>query len=380
MQHSTERTTRHSILFGWLLLTIFVGCSSVETIQVGQAEKSFTRKQTIVGYYAWWMKGAWTEIDMSSYDRLLFFTSTAASDGSLLERNGWPHAWSGLRNKTDSLSIPFIPTLAMMDADSIRTLFSSPEAIDRLIDTSLMLIEESEGEGLHLDIELFDTAVDSVRNGFLSFTDGLAVIASEKWPDARLSLFAPARDYGGLYDLKRIHPAYREIMVQGYDLHWQTGSTAGPVSALEGWDGNNWKSIVERFVEAGISENRLIMTVPYYGYEWPVESDNPGAKTRGVAKIITYAKIDSLTLPHIRVSALGRIEKYGFQRDPISGSPFYMYEDSTGYWQGWYEDEESLRQKYGFVRDQHLLGIAVFPLGYDDDKLDELIDEVFGKK
>jgi hypothetical protein len=338
------------------------------------------RTETLVGYYVWWMKGAWLDLDLDVYDRIVFFATQPGSDGLIQERNGWPHAWVSLLQKADSLEIPVVPALALMDADSIRTLFSSEQSIGNLVESSLLLIEESGGNGIHLDIELFETVDDSLRDRFFSYTDSLAERAAIDFPEARLSMFAPAFQYDGLYDLTRIHPGYAQIMVQGYDLHWQNGPKAGPVAPLNGWDGANWKEIVERYRAAGITEDRMIMTVPYYGFEWPVTSDMPGATTRGPARIITYAETDSLILPEFRISAESRIREFGADRDSVSNSPFYQFSDSTGHWQGWFEDQKALEFKYEFVRENRIRGIATFPMGYDRGILDSQLNAFFGRK
>jgi len=171
------------------------------------------RKETMVGYYAWWMKGAWIDLDLEVYDRIIFFTTTPGSDGKMQSRNGWPHAWVSLLARTDSLGIQVVPALALMEADSIKTLFGSRTNIGNLLETALDLVKESRGAGVHLDIELFEAVSDSMRDGFFQFTDSLAERMAQDWPNAKLSMFAPAFDYDGLYDLNRIHPGFSQIMV-----------------------------------------------------------------------------------------------------------------------------------------------------------------------
>lgn len=332
------------------------------------------------GYYAWWTRGLWLDLDLSLYDKLFFFDITPASDGSLLARNGYPFAWEGLIESADSFNVPVIPTLALLDADSLQALFLDPEHRSRLLDVSMALIEESGGAGLHLDFEWFAPAEDSLRNGFHSYVDTLAVAVAHKFPEAELSMFVPAFHPEGMIDLGRIPSQFKEIMVQGYDFHWQTGPNAGPLSPLEGWSGQNWQAILTSMDERGIDRDRLFFTVPYYGYEWPVESDVMGARSRGEARVTTYARLDSLNLPEMQVASQDRIREFGMARDTLSRSPYYQFEDSTGWYQGWYEDSVSLDDKYGFVAREGLAGIAIFPIGYDNGVMDMLLAERFGTR
>lgn len=347
---------------------------------VMETDSTRPENQKVIGYYAWWTRGAWINLNLSQYDKLIFFTTTVSSDGEIKERNGWPHAWGGFLDKADSAGVAVVPTMALLDASAIRTLFMSDEAIERLVSSALTLIGESGGTGLHLDIEFFETAGDTLSRRFMAFTDSLAAASLSKYPEAELSIFAPAFDAGGLYDIATLSDRYKEIMVQGYDLHWQNGPTAGPLSPLSGWGDENWQEIATRYSNAGIESSRIIMTIPYYGYEWPVESDERGAKTRSTGRIVTFAPVDSLNLPDIQVSVEERIAQHGMKRDMDSGSPYYSFQDSTGWWQGWYEDQTSLEVKYEFIKRHEMSGIAIFPIGYDAGKLDYLIVDHFGSR
>lgn len=109
------------------------------------------------------------------------------------------------------------------------------------------------------------------------------------------------------------------------------------------------------------------MAVPMYGYRWPATSDAPGAETRGSAvEIPLTAAADVVPeLPRAFVEAA----RHGVRRDAESGSPYYAFRDSTGWHQGWFEDAESLRAKYAFVRERGLGGVALFPLAYGEASL-----------
>lgn len=338
-----------------------------------------TRSGTRVhGYYAWWTRGLWLDLDLSLYDKLFFFDLTPASDGSLLARNGYPFAWQGLIQRADSFQVPVIPTLALLNADSLEALFLDPDHRLHLLESSLTLIEESGGEGLHLDFEWFAPAEDTLREGFHSYVDTLVASVEDLYPDAELSMFVPAFHPEGMIDLARIPDAFSEIMVQGYDLHWQTGPHAGPLAPLQGWKDNNWQTILASMDERGLDRQRLFLTVPYYGYEWPVSSPEMGAQSRGTARVTTFARLDTLNLPEMQLASSDRAAQYGLKRDSTSRSPYYVFEDSTGWNQGWFEDAVSLDQKYDFVSREGLAGVAIFPIGYDDSLLDALLIEQFG--
>ncbi|MDA0379346.1 MAG: glycosyl hydrolase family 18 protein, partial [Bacteroidetes bacterium] len=336
--------------------------------------------QRLHGYYAWWTRGLWLNLDLSVYDKIFFFSVTPAADGSLAERHGWPFAWEGLRARADSAAVPVIPVLALLDEAVLAPLFTDSTHRSNLVESSMELIEESGDAGLHLDFEWFSPAPDSVREGFHAFLDSLTSRVERERPEAALSIFVPGLQMSGMIDVSRIPDIFQEIMVQGYDIHWQTGPTAGPLAPLEGWAGADWEGIADSMAVRGIAAERIVMTVPYYGYEWPAENDRPGSGTRGMARTVTYARVDSLNLPEMQVAAQDRVEAHGLMRDPRSGSPYYAFADSTGWVQGWFEDRESLAAKYRWVRERSMRGVAIFPIGYDASRMDDLLLETFGTR
>jgi len=346
-----------------------------------RADEYRTRSgQKVYGYFAWWTRDLWQDLDLSIYDKIFFFDLTPAADGFIRERNGYPTAWQRLVAQADRYAVPVVPSIALLDADTLQAIFLNPEHRNNLLRSSLSLIEDSGGAGLHLDYEWFAPASEALREGFHAYLDALANEVSVRFPQARLSLFVPAFQPAGMVDIGRIPSAYADVIVQGYDMHWLTSPVAGPLSPLTGWNGSNWQSILRAMDTGPLGRERMFLTVPYYGYEWPTESEALGSATRGVACVTSYAPMDASRVPDIQLSSTERARQFGRGRDPISGSPYYVYADSTGWHQGWYEDRESLDAKYRFVKEEGLAGIAIFLIGYDAGQMDSLLLERFGTR
>ena len=319
----------------------------------------------VVGYHPYWSGDEWRRYDFSLLDAVYFFSLDAGSDGSITETHGWPNDWSELRATAAAAGVPVVPTVAILAADTFRAVFSSQQASDRLVETLVALALEPGTGGLHLDFEMFDPVDADVRNRVTYVVRSVRERIRGMKPDFTLSAFALANDPAEVFDEAGMASWVDYLVVQGYDFHWIGGDVAGPVAPLEGWNGQNWHGVTDRYLAAGIPKEKILFTVPYYGYEWPAESEEPGARTTGRGIEITYAPVRS-DLP----SARDRAAEFGKRRDPGSGSPYYVTRDSTGWRQGWFEDAESLSRKYDFVRERGLRGIAVFPMAYGDEQLD----------
>jgi spore germination protein YaaH len=222
---------------------------------------------------------------------------------------------------------------------------------------------------------VFEPVGLDVRDGYTAFVARLERRMEALDPSLTLSVFALAFDDDDVFNERALGEVADFLVVQGYDFHSRGEARAGPLAALRGWERLNWGVVVDRFLGFGLPARKLVMAVPLYGYQWPATSDAPGADTRGVAVEIPLTAAAGVVpeLPR----AFDQAARHGVRRDPISGSPYYAFQDSTGWQQGWFEDAESLRAKYAFVRERGLGGVALFPLAYGDATLWEELREAF---
>ena len=327
----------------------------------------------VLGYYAWWMAPQADRLDLSLIETLFFFDLVVDSTGALAETRGWPDAWVGLIDRTRAGSTRVVPVVTLPDEASFSALFQDPVAITRLRETLVGLAIDPASDGLHIDFEVFDPVPAGVREAFTALVAGVSFEVRSRRPAAAVSIFLPAFDHPEVFDEAALAAATDFVVVQGYDIHWRDAPRAGPIAPLRGWGGENWEEILARYDALGIPRDRLFFAVPYYGFEWPTESAEPGAATRGPGRLVTYAPFDSLMPPGFSVAATHRIRDNGHRRDTLSGAPYYAYETGDGWYQGWFEDAESLRMKYAFIRRERIGGVALFALGYDRGEMEEAL-------
>ena len=330
------------------------------------------------GYHAYWAEDAWKDHPLDALDELFFFEVEVAADGHVLDTHGWPDGWRALVDRAVEEGVQVVPTVSMHDARAFEALFSDARRTERLVETLLDLIVSSpEISGLHLDMEVFQPVPLDVRDGYTAFVARLAEAMRSRHPRLSLSVFVLAFDDDDAYNERALGQIADFVVVQGYDYHSRGSANAGPVAAVAGWGRLNWETVLRRFDELGVPRDKMVMGVPLYGYEWPVHSSEPGAKTRGPGVIVPLTAPEGVRpeLPR----ALSRAQEHGTHRDAVSGSPYYVYRTDEGWWQGWYEDEESLRRKYAFVQENGLGGIALFPLAYGTEALWEQIRRTFAR-
>ncbi|MCL4415334.1 MAG: glycosyl hydrolase family 18 protein, partial [Actinobacteria bacterium] len=108
-----------------------------------------------------------------------------------------------------------------------------------------------------------------------------------------------------------------------------------------------------------IPAEKIILAVPYYGYDWPKNSS---------ASILSYSEIANSS------------KNSKISWDETTQTPFYNYSDDNDVEHVVHFDNvRSLGIKYDFVNKKDLKGIGIWALGYDgqNQELKKLIVDKF---
>ncbi len=323
----------------------------------------------IIAYHPWWAGKAWQTYDWEHLDEVYFFDIEVNGVGGFKAAHDWPLVWLDLIRQAKASGVRLAPTITLSSRQDFIDLFGNRYAWELLIQNIMEAVRLTEAPVVHLDVEIFESVPSYARDGFTEFVASLRRYLRERGGDQELTMYLLAHDPGDVFDERQLARWVDYFVVQGYDLHWADGAVAGPVAPVTGWGAAGWDQILRRLEEEGVSRKKIVMALPFYGYEWPVEHPEPGASVRGRGRAVTYAPVDTLQMPTFKIAALERIRRYGFERDPQSGSPYYVFQDSTGWYQGWFEDPESIRRKVQFIKEQGLAGVAIFSPAYDNGTL-----------
>ena len=127
----------------------------------------------------------------------------------------------------------------------------------------------------------------------------------------------------------------------------------GPVSAMGGE--TNIVGYVQNYLEK-IDASKIILAVPYYGYDWPQDNNTHSAD---LVKVLPYAEVAQAS------------QNVQLTWDDTSQTPSFTYKDATGLMRTVYFDNvRSLAIKYDFINKKSLRGVGIWALGYDGNNQD----------
>ena len=171
------------------------------------------------------------------------------------------------------------------------------------------------------------------------------------------------------------------IFIMGYDFHRPSSDTAGPVSPIGG-KGIHAEYDIETMLKdylAVVPPNKLLLGVPYYGYNWVVGEPEKYAKRIDGNDNIGYSQSQSYeTIMDVLINIRPQV-----MWDDLGQVPYFSYisEETGQQRQVFYENQRSLAVKYKLVKSNNLMGTGIWALGYDggytelwDLLYDEFID------
>lgn len=315
----------------------------------------------IYGSYPYWISQ--DEYINFRYDLLTtigWFDISSDYNGNLVKRTGYPP--TKFINYAHDKGIKVIIVYTLRDDTIIDTILANQHNEQTtLINNLLNDVQTNKFNGIDINIEGTDqiNSITGTPNRDL-MTNFITNVSRKFWKTNsyyKVSFDIPGVDSKGIWDLTILQSKVNYIKMAGYNYHWKGSEYAGPNAPID----VNYpdKYSIRKSIEnygSQMSKSKLILAVPYYGYEWPTVDNVRHAKTTGIATTFKYK--DMIDIPNI----------YGRIWDDIWKTPWYTYQVDSQWYEGHYDDIQSLGIKYDLVKSEKLAGIAIWALGFDSGR------------
>lgn len=263
-------------------------------------------------------------------------------------------------NAAHDRGVRVVPTFQLFDFGSLKTLrafLAKPAAQQRFIKQAIALIVNRRADGANLD---FEPMPDSLAGDFAAFTARFRKALDRAVPDATLVVaLGPGASGATVAGLAR---HVDQLFIMAYDYRTARSTSAGPVAPLDA----RWLSVradLARYLRHA-PPGKIILGMPAYGYDWPVQNRSPGARVRDDAHKVGGAFAVNLTAIDRFLDAHPALK---VRYDPVADAPYFTYHDhDTGtYRQVWFEDQRSLSRKIDLALTSRLAGVGLWAL--DDE-------------
>ncbi len=307
------------------------------------------------GYLPYWVDT--TYYNNFQYDvltHIAYFSVAINSDGSL---GSIPN--SAYLNKLLTIAHPrgikIHMTFTIFGTTSVSDFLNNATARSNAINNISSMISTYSLDGANID---FEFSTSSVKDSFTDFIYDLANALHnhiDGYKEVYIAMPAVPAWYPG-YDYTLLSDYSDGLFIMGYDYHYSGSSTAGPVAPNDSssfWGYYAISTTIKDYKVYGSDPEKMILGIPYYGYDWPTNDNTKGSSTTGSGSAVLYKY------------AVSNASTYGYLWDDYSLTPWYTYYSSS-YHQCWYDDSSSIYIKLQMAKDSSLQGAGCWALGYDD--------------
>jgi spore germination protein YaaH len=359
---------------------------SAEYIKTNFGENHANMKKEVIGFLPYWRLDDTKYLRFDLLSEIIFFSLSADENGQIVKvvNNETDPGWrwwnsqtvKNLIAKTQINNTKFSLTIAMQKNKTLESFLDNKQAQQTLIDNLLKIVKSDKLNGLNIDFEYDGKPDDSYRQKFTEFAKNLSMSFKNASPNTELSIdfFPLSIQKPRLYDVASLAPYFDRVIVMSYDYYSGSSDLAGPVAPISGYIASPSAKQKSYFFDVEttysdftkvVPKDKLIMGVPYYGWDYPVEDNtNPLSKIlpqndyNGYAEVISYGRARTNT----------DLKPENCYWEDVAKATWCTYTDSNNVQREvWLEDNKSIEYKFDFSNLNNLAGIAIWTLGYDKD-------------
>ncbi len=343
----------------------------------------------VFGFAPYWTFDKLQNVNFNVLTTFAYFGVNVNPDGTLDEGSEGYQTFvsdqaTALFKKAHANGTRVVLTLTQMDDDSILSLMDNPDAQKSAIDQAVALVQSRGIDGINVDFEYGSDPGQQYRDKFSTFIGNLTSAMHQGNPNSKVtvSVYASAVKDPKIYDLTVLSKETDGIFMMAYDFAVASSQNAIPTDPLYGYSsGKYWYDIstaVHDFLTR-MSPDKLILGVPYYGYNYVVDTPTVKAATYpydSQAQMYADATQISPSSPNVQQYTTG------WDPDGEVGWKAYYDPQVGDYRMVFVDDPKSLTLKYNFAKSENLAGVGIWALGFDGGTNDlwQVLSDEFGTK
>ncbi len=326
----------------------------------------------IYGFLPYWnLKSTRIQPELT---HLAYFALKIGPEGHLVTKSesgnidpGYEHLdsdqLSKLRQQVETNSGKMELVLIQFDNETIEKIVNSPQAHQNLIKSLDSLLLAYPISGINFDIEYAGEADPELRSNFTAMIKKINEHLDAKYDEVKLSVdvYAAAVNDNMLWEVDQLADYTDYIIVMAYDFHRRSSTQAGPVAPLFAGKkafSQNIHHHLRQFL-THVPKEKLLLGIPFYGYEWQTDSRLPKANTfPKTGATASYKRVKQILDKQTELEV-----ETGWDNEALC--PYLSYLENDYTYMIYYEDQTSLSFKLEYVRQLDLAGIAIWALGYE---------------
>lgn len=357
--------------------------------------KNGQSRYEVLGFAPYWTIDKLDNVDFSILTTLSYFGVLLSADGNLNREDfGYQtfksHKATNLFKQAHRYGTRVVLTVTQMTNSQIIGLLDNTNAQENAVNQIVDEVRRRGIDGVNVDLEYNGDPGPEYRDKFSSFVKNLTERMHSVNPNSKVtvSVYAASVKEPKIYDVSTLAKNTDGVFMMAYDFAVSGAEQVIPTAPLYGAkNGKYWYDVstaVEDFLTK-MPPEKLILGVPYYGYNYLVYQPEIKAQTRpwysfrGRPTTLTYALASENIYPQMPGAS---DFNSGWDDDGQVNWKAYYDSDNDTWRMIFIEDSRSLATKYNFIQAKGLAGVGIWALGFDSGhkELWDLLKEKFGQK
>ncbi len=310
------------------------------------------RPHEIFGFAPYWTLPISSGFNLAGLTTLAYFSVGVGGDATVQESGpGWvgyqSQALADLVTRAHGAGDRVVLTASCFSPSALDKMAADPTAGARLGASLAQLVAAKNLDGVNLD---FEGRGDKDQAGLDTLVAAVSSAMHQADPHGQVTMdtyASSAGDPAGFYDIAGLAPSVDAFFVMAYDMNDR--KTPSPTAPLIGAGFTDLDAVQQ--YSAVVPPSKVILGVPYYGYDWPTAGPGLGDPATGPATPLSYAQITANGGP--------------VYWDPATQSAWTSYQVGTQWHQTFFDDPTSLALKAQLADSYHIAGVGIWALGME---------------
>jgi len=310
------------------------------------------RAHELFGFAPYWTLPTSSGFDLAGLTTLAYFSVDVSGDATVQQSGpGWvgyqSQALATLVTRAHGAGDRVVLTASCFDQAALDKMAADPTSGPRLAASLVALVAAKNLDGVNLDFEGKGSKDQAGLDTLVAAVSSAVHNANPHWQMTMDTYASSAGDPSGFYDIAGLAPSVDGFFVMAYDMNNKT--TPSPTAPLTG-AGFTDLDAVQQYA-AVVSPSKMILGVPYYGYDWPTAGPGLGDPATGPPSPLSYSQI----------AALGGHVYW----DPTTQTPWTSYQVGTQWHETFFDDPTSMALKAQLANTYHVAGLGIWALGME---------------
>ena len=316
------------------------------------ADAAPLRPHEVFGFAPYWTLDQSSGFNVGGMTTLAYFSVGVNADGSLDHSDsGWngyqSQELADLITRAHGAGDRVVLTVSCFSQSALDALTSSTTAPGTLSAAVVGAIKAKNFDGVNLD---FEGTGSADQQGLTNVVDQVSAAVHAANPHYQVTMdtyASSAGDPAGFYNVRALAPAVDGFFVMAYQLNLQsTPSATSPLTSSMFSD----LTTLQQYT-AAVPASKVILGVPFYGYDWPTTDGTLTAQATGSPSTVSYGEVASSGHP--------------VYWDASTDTAWTSYQVGTQWHEAFFEDPSSLYLEAQMAQFFNVAGLGIWALGFD---------------